>query len=71
MKDEFDILIDLFLESRQLGHYNTKDRMICLYDIRREEIAGIKKNIDKYVESYRLLILSPLADVTNINIELI
>ena len=35
--EKYNQLVDLFLESKQLGHFDEENRLICLYDVLNEK----------------------------------
>ncbi len=61
-------LVDIFIETHQLGHYG--DYYLCLYDIRnnKDEINNIIKLIETVTKKYKLIILDKEEPITNINI---
>jgi hypothetical protein len=66
----YNKLVDLFLELKQLGHFDEENRLICLYDILNEPkiILGIKNEIEKITKKYKLVVLEKEDTYTNINI---
>lgn len=70
ISEKYSQLVDLFLESKQLGHFDEDNRLICLYDILNEKkvIEKIKKDIESITKKYNLVILDKNEIYTNINI---
>ena len=66
----FDILVDIFINTGELGHYNKNDWSIMLYDIENtpHHINYIKKRIDKLTTKYKIVVLDPKKKYTNVNI---
>ncbi len=70
MSKVFDQLVDKFLETREIGHYNRDNYSIMLYDIKNDEkiINRIKKDIALITNKCKVIILNPNDYLTNINI---
>ncbi len=65
----FDKLVDMFLSTDELGHFNDKEYSIMLYGIenKREVIDDIKSRIDSVTNKYKLVVLDK-EEKPNINI---
>lgn len=63
-------LVDHFISTDQLGHYDSDKHSITLYDISNtsSEFRKIKNAIDGITKKYKIIILSPDKSFTNINI---
>lgn len=68
--EKYNQLVDLFLESKQLGHFDEENRLICLYDVLNEKdiIENIVKQIESITKKYKLLVLDKNEIYTNIQI---
>lgn len=67
---EFDNLVNHLIATGELGYYNPEKYSICLYDIRNtpEVVKDLNERISALVKSYKLIILSPKEDFTNMNL---
>ncbi len=67
---KYNQLVDLFLDSNQLGHFDEDNNLICLYDIENNPkiISKIKTEIEKITKKYKLVILDKNDVYTSINI---
>lgn len=67
---KYNQLVDLFLESKDLGHFDEDNRLICLYDVlnEKEVVENIVKQIESITKKYNLVILHENEIYTNINI---
>jgi hypothetical protein len=70
MSIEFDRLVDMFIESGELGHYDEESYSICLYDIKNDMrvITDIMRRVRVVTPRYTMIVLQPNDDITNINI---
>lgn len=70
MKSNYEKLIDHFIETDELGHYNKEDYSICLYDIKTEEniIRDLNRRIQNITTNYKLIVLDKSEKRSNINI---
>lgn len=66
----FNNLVDHFIETKQLGHFDESNRLICLYDIENNTsvIKKIESDVNNFTTKYNLVILDKNDTYTNINI---
>lgn len=70
MNKIFNLLVDIFLKSDELGHYDLDNYSICLYDIptNPSSIQSVVDRIDNVTKKYKIIINTPYESVTNIQI---
>ena len=72
MNNNFEKLIDYFISTKELGHYDESKNLICLYDVinSEKEIKRIKTEIEKITKKYKLILLEldKQSNCRNINI---
>ena len=66
----FEKLVDLFIKTDQLGHYNSAKQSIMLYNIKNEEgtLKKVEEDILSLTSKYKMIILDAKSEYTNINI---
>lgn len=66
----YDALVDYFISTDQLGHYDSGAFSIALYGIKNDAktLKEIKKGIEKLTKKYKLLVLDEKSEYTNVNI---
>lgn len=69
-KSKYEKLVDLFIESDELGHYDPEKYSICLYGIENtpKVLNGIKSRIEKITKKFSFVVLDKKEKFTNINI---
>lgn len=70
MKDKYHQLVDKFISTGELGHYNLDNKSIMLYDIENQEkvLSRIKNDISLITRNFKFIVLNPSQPITNINI---
>lgn len=63
-------LVDIFIESGELGHYDTRNFSICLYNMPNNstDIRLLRRRIKEVTEKFKLVVLDPCEMRSNINI---
>ncbi len=66
----YEKLVDMFIDSEEIGHYNPDNNSIMLYDILNtsKTLRDLINRIDGITQKYKLVILYPERETTNINI---
>ncbi len=66
----FDNLVEHFISTDELGHYNKDNFSICLYGIENNPAAikEIRKAVSQVTTRFKLIVLEPGDQRTNINI---
>ena len=69
-KVRYDALVNHFITTGELGHYNVEEWSIMLYGIpnNEEKIRLIKSAVSLIVRTSRIIILDPNSATTNISI---
>lgn len=66
----YNKLVDHFISTGDLGHYDRESFSIMLYGIKNDDQAlyKIKSDIERFTKKYKLIILDKKSDFTNVNI---
>ncbi len=69
-KDNFDKIIDCFIETGELGDYDRENHCITLYGVENNinNNNRVRNLLNRITKNYKITILSPDDDVTNIKI---
>lgn len=66
--DIYEKLVQYFLDSGELGYYDPSNLSICLYDVKKKDIADLRKRIAELTKKCRVVVEYPNDDYTNVNI---
>ena len=70
MENKFNRVINLPIIERYLGDYDSNNLSITLYDVpnNQKELNKIKQEVGKVTNRFRLVVLSPKDNSTNIKL---
>jgi len=69
-KDNFDKIIDCFMETGELGDYDRENHSITLYGVENNISNNnrVRNLLNRITKNYKIIILSPDDETTNIKI---